>query len=397
MSKDSLKIQVDDLSKKQLKYLIYQIVERKFGNLKELLGLPDTMVKESQVNYDFIRELLLNWMLKDVENEKDVQYWLKKLDKDDTQVTFAGQGPKGYENLMVLYSFSGVTSSLPVEQLKISREPNPELLESVVQKMVQQKPTNDSRQEVDVLIFTAINEEYVEVERRCKYDIMEQNSINKAHYLRGSYQGLSIALHKTDQGNPRSAARVASAIAFYKPKLCIFVGIAGGVKKVKLLDVVVPNRIDYIEFGKDSPDGHLHRPLGGETDRDMAFWLGRFRNEVLNSSPQILTRRYTLHEQPIASGEEVATSKEREVMQRITEHVENAVAYEMEGLGFYVALQQTSLNYLIIRCISDNIDKKDEHYYDGSREQAAETAVAFTFDFISFLQSVNFFNNPVKP
>lgn len=396
MSKDSLKIQVDDLSKKQLQYLIYQIVERKFGNETILLELPKTMVKESQVNYDLIRELLSNWMLKDIENEKDVQYWLEKLSKDGGQITFAGQGSSVRTNLAALYVFGSVTSSLPVEQLKITSEPVPELLESVEQKIAQQEPANDLRQEVDVLIFTAINEEYEEVVRRCKYETMELNSINKASYLRGSYQRLSIALHKTDQGNPRSAAKVASAIAFYKPMLCIFVGIAGGVKKVKLLDVVVPNRIDYIEFGKDSPDGHLHRPLGGETDRDMAFWLGRFRNEVLNSSPQILNRRYTLHEQPIASGEEVATSKEREVMQRITEHVENAVAYEMEGLGFYVALQQTSLNYLIIRCISDYIDKKDEHYYDGDREKAAETAVAFTFDFISFLQSVNFFNKPMK-
>lgn len=393
MKPELLQQQVGEMSHKQLTYIVYQIVNRQYGGGAETLTLPEIFVKNSEIDYEKIRESLSAWMLDDIENERDVQLWISEFNADENQVDFAGQSPKGSVNMALLYSFQEyLQHALKLKNLSILKTTNPELQQIAKEKSNPKELDEYPRQQIDLLIFSAIEEEDRELRKRCKRICWENNPFYKASYFKGSYNGLTVVLHRTGQGNPRSAAEVANALAFYRPKLAIFVGIAGGVKKVAFSDIIIPNRVDYVESGKDGPQGHQHRAQSETTDLQMQNWIRQYKDEVHDQIPSFL-KKFQIHEQPIASGEEVATASNGEVLRRIRQHMESTVAYEMEGFGFVMAVHKGEINYLIVRGISDLIEDKDQTYHSGSREKAAKTAVTFTFDFIGFLQKKNFFTS----
>jgi nucleoside phosphorylase len=107
-------------------------------------------------------------------------------------------------------------------------------------------------------------------------------------------------------------------------------------------------------------------------------WLKRLA-DVPEPVPQVVAG-------PIAAGEKVIASTESEVFAFLRESYGDAIAVEMEGLGFLEAARANQrVAAMVIRGISDLIVGKGEADRGETREMAACYASAFAFQMLAKL------------
>ena len=90
------------------------------------------------------------------------------------------------------------------------------------------------------VIATALEIETRAVLRRVADQWIEE--VLGTSVFRGTFQGWDVAVVETGPGNAAAASISTRVCDHYRPDLALFVGVAGGVKDVKLGDVVVARR-----------------------------------------------------------------------------------------------------------------------------------------------------------
>src|SRR5262249_49385978 len=89
---------------------------------------------------------------------------------------------------------------------------------------------------------------------------------------------------------------------------------------------------------------------------------------------------------PIAAGEKVVASSRSAVARFVRKRYGDALAVEMEGRGCLRAIQANAdVRALIVRGISDLLDRKAESDAAGGQERAAAAASAFAFEVLANL------------
>jgi len=188
-------------------------------------------------------------------------------------------------------------------------------------------------------------------------------------------------------GNAGAAVEAERAIAYFKPDILFFVGIAGGIKDVAIGDVVASTKVYGYESGRAEETFTLRTEVGLSTygleqrakaEARKSDWLQRLPS-VPSSPPKVFVA-------PIAAGEKVIASTESEIFQFLRSNYGDAIAVEMEGLGFLEAARANQqVSALIIRGISDLIYNKAEADKEGYQEIAARHASAFAFEILAKL------------
>jgi nucleoside phosphorylase len=240
------------------------------------------------------------------------------------------------------------------------------------------------------VILTALS---VECSAVCAHlsDIQEELHQRGTIYRSGKFDSSKdvwdVAVVEMGAGNPLAAMEAERAIALFNPDVILFVGVAGGIKDVALGDVVASTKVYGYESGKAEqtfkprPEIGLSaynleqraRVEGGKED-----WLKRL--PVTEPTPRVFVA-------PIAAGEKVIASTKSEVFQFLRSNYGDAVAVEMEGLGFLDAARANQqVSAMVIRGISDLIDNKAKVDKAGYQEIAARHASAFAFEMLAKLQ-----------
>jgi nucleoside phosphorylase len=232
---------------------------------------------------------------------------------------------------------------------KSSSSPNLGKLEAVIESDPQ-----------TVVIVTALGLETEAVLRHLG-DSCTEESLHGTVCHRGKFEGWDVAVVEAGAGNLSAAVLADRLIGHYQPEIALFVGVGGGLKDVKLGDVLAATKVYGYESGKDtasgfSPRADLHHSAHTleshcRAMRQRKGWAKRLNPKIKHKAPK-------LEVGPIAAGEKVVSSKRAATAKFLKKQYGDALAVEMEGRGFLEAAHINSTTATVIRGISDLLSKK---------------------------------------
>ncbi len=226
---------------------------------------------------------------------------------------------------------------------------------------------------IDIAVLCPLREEFRAVRRYLDNVVSKKRS--GLHFdqgtLRTAKRTWTVALLETGSGVANLAFKTTKIIHTLRPTCIFLIGIAGGVKDVKIGDVVVAEKAYGYGAGKDTKDDLLSRPNGIPGPPKITELLRQLaRDYELKVSHKIYLAA-------IASGDKVLSSKDSYTAQLIKRLYNDTFAVEMEAYGFAMAARDEGIPYANIRGISDLLDSKHRSDHDGSRALAADRAASF--------------------
>ena len=244
-----------------------------------------------------------------------------------------------------------------------------------------------SKEKRSAVILTALHIETRAVLRHL-FDVREQTERGTVFHV-GRFADWLVAVAECGEGNVPAAVTVERAIARFKSEVALFVGVAGGVKDVRIGDALVSSKVYGYERGKDTKEGLAPRPVVQLSDygleqraRAMKLredWRKRLDPNQTHAKPSI-------HVGPIAAGEKVVSSSSGAIAEYLKRNYGDTLGVEMEGQGFLAGVHINSpVQGCVVRGISDLLDGKAEADKAGSQERAADVASAVAFEMLATL------------
>ncbi|MEM1322910.1 MAG: 5'-methylthioadenosine/S-adenosylhomocysteine nucleosidase [Bacteroidota bacterium] len=246
----------------------------------------------------------------------------------------------------------------------------------------------------DVVLLTPIEVEYRAVLHHLD-NIQTIETPRGKLYTYGTFQGThknwKVAVVQSGSGIGPTTEAALLAADFFSPKIMMLVGVAGGIQKVKVGDIVVGTKGINYEFGKEVKDRFLPRvEFVQHSNRliERAKYVYRTRNWLLRIPPRSDTSTFPkknidVHFGTIASGNKVLTDERSALVQRIKTQYNDVLAVEMEAAGLQVlARNHPGIHTLNVRCISDLLSDKAKSDAEGIQSIAADRAAAFVFELL---------------
>ncbi len=222
----------------------------------------------------------------------------------------------------------------------------------------------------DIAIVTILKEEYDAV-LRClsnKRSVAGTDAYPNVHswtvgeiYSPVHKASFSVVLALSSHaGASASLIAAKNTILAFEPRYVLVVGVAGGLGKVKLGDVVVANRICAYEYGKIDHGFHPRDSLDSPTDGSLAgaALTLESRHSLWYQESDQLRSKPTIHVGHVASGDKVVDDRSDAFFQAVMDSRPTVIAVEMEGAGVAAAIQdarelQRQVGFGMIRGISD--------------------------------------------
>jgi nucleoside phosphorylase len=232
-----------------------------------------------------------------------------------------------------------------------------------------------------IVILTALEEEHAEI-RAHLIGVERRSHPRGTRFAVGTVRGAGdcrVALATTDKGNTSCAILTERAIAYFDPKLVLFVGVAGALQEgIELGDVVMSTRVYAYHGGRSESAGFLAHPRAWDTPHEVeqvARDLYRERT-WLKGLPE---PEPSVHFAPIAAGEVVLNSINSSIAKQIRQNYNDSAAVEMESAGMaHASRLNRALPMATVRGISDLADgNKDTADREGRKIVAARNAAAF--------------------
>jgi adenosylhomocysteine nucleosidase len=247
-----------------------------------------------------------------------------------------------------------------------------------------------------IVIQTALSLEQDAIVSKLNDVTTYEHPLSKTQYRIGYYNSngnkLKIVIGRTNQTNTNAGIETERIIQEFKPTYIFFVGVAGGLKDVKIGDVVIGSDVYGYERGKIDTEYKI-RPRFGFSSYELEAKAVEFasdtnwaqKTEVLSNTN--FPDKISVISGTIASGDKVVASINSELYQTLKTFCSHAIAVEMEGLGFLEACRPYPLiKSLLIRGISDLVDGKEQADKEGSQPYASKNATEFLFGFIDYLR-----------
>ena len=240
----------------------------------------------------------------------------------------------------------------------------------------------------DILVMTALGLELNAVKELLTETHPVKHPKTGTRYTQGVFvrngRQFSVALAESGAGNVKAADATSLALSFFEPKYAFFVGVGGGIKDLNLGDVVASSEVIHYEGGKADK---TYKPRittypGAHELTELAKYISNGNLWQHRLGP---VRTFKAEVKPIAAGEKVVASNRSATYKLINQSVSQAIAVEMEGYGFLSPVHSHHVKGIVIRGISDLLEKKEESDQAGWQPIAAANAAAFAAEMIAHL------------
>lgn len=202
-----------------------------------------------------------------------------------------------------------------------------------------------------------------------------------AHLQDGNWE---VAVACVGMGNDTAAAETERAREFFDPDVLLFVGVAGGLKDVAIGDVVAGTKIYGFEYGKDARAFRPRPEVVRASYRLEQLARAESRPERWLPADETVDP-YRIFVGPIAAGSKIVVDTNSPSAKLLQQNFSDAVAVEMEGLGFLSASRMGRSEALVIRGISDLLNDKEESDQAGGQQKAARNAANFALHLLAAL------------
>ena len=246
---------------------------------------------------------------------------------------------------------------------------------------------------VDYVIICALTEEANEVKAR--FEIEKESDIGGYQCSFAYYNELRLVIVDLDcMGNLSSQHAASYFIKEFNPHFIILVGICGGLinPDLKLGDIIVTNKVIYYEPSKVSKGVNFPRyekyfiddnenitPIFSYA-KEISDGGWDAKSKIRMDYPGDNEKRYRpkVHHGVIMSGEKVIA--DTEYAAELRNMHEDSISIEMEAAGIAFACQNTNVDFLVIKGVSDFADDRK---CDGpSRDFARNSAAAYLEHFL---------------
>ena len=184
------------------------------------------------------------------------------------------------------------------------------------------------------------------------------------YYIKGAYSGkfhdFRVYSVLTGARNAPMALAADKAIRQFKPDFIFLIGIAAGIKDVKIGDIVVGTKTYSYESGKIKDGKYLGRPDVFNFTPELINLSRRIKADNLwtNRVVGTIKNKTNIEFGPIISGDRVLDSSDAQEFEIIANHYNDTKALEMEAHGFGEALKHhPQVLSLLIRGISTGMNK----------------------------------------
>jgi nucleoside phosphorylase len=242
------------------------------------------------------------------------------------------------------------------------------------------------------VIITALQIERTAVVEHLR-NASREPPLNGSIYRRGAFdEGTAhwdVIVAEIGPGNLGAAAEAERVVSHYRPDIALFVGVAGAVKDLRHGDVVASTKVYGYESGKDGEEfnprpefqkGSYNLEQLARYEAGERGWKDRIKGDGESTQTMDPNARAA----PIAAGEKVVASNRSATYKFIRKHYGDALAVEMEGLGFLLGVHMNHpTEGLVVRGISDLVDDKDQANDETWQPIAARHAAAFAFQILA--------------
>jgi nucleoside phosphorylase len=233
-----------------------------------------------------------------------------------------------------------------------------------------------------VVVLSALELEYEEVRAQVSELRLAQHDAGTVFEI-GALPGRAgtVAIAVTGPGIQAAAVVTERAIATFRPRAVLFVGIAGALHSdLELGDVVVATKIYDYQGGAEDAEGFRARPQSWEAPHRLEQ-LARHVSRAWSGVPaagELEQRPARVHFRPIATGAVVLNSRDAPLARQLHHSYSDAAAIEMESAGTAKAAHLNQAQTLTIRGVSDKADgAKLEADRAGWQQVAAANAAGF--------------------
>ncbi|MFT0692804.1 hypothetical protein ACDX34_01555 [Acinetobacter bereziniae] len=247
----------------------------------------------------------------------------------------------------------------------------------------------------DILIITALNEEYEYFRKFSSYTWSTIDFFNDFNILSSNINGNTVYLVAIDEKGMHSAAAFCTHLYhLLSPKYIFFTGLCGAVSNCTFGDVIIADICWDYNSGKFFDDVFIEAPNQCKLNRNLKTQLRKYllnysidpslEGKFFDNQNNPIKIDFNIHFGPIASGGAVISSQVIRDNIKLLQN-KDTLALDMESYGIFKAaeiINDLELQIIVLKSVSDLSDNTKSESY---REYASYTFTNLTEFFIKNL------------